>query len=343
MLRSLTALAFLSALAPVALSQTEPAWNRRISDVRIVHPPGTPPGTWRAEVQLGLLISDMAPQPADLSLDIICRINGAPFQSEGVTVTPQAVPNACFFQCPSTVCNQLNVASLAAGTAVMISSFCYDPPGPTYACNCWLEGYWWPWFYDLAIAPTDHVEFIVSARSGSLPEIDTTDDVISFHGWEHAPGVDYCFGEGSSVACPCGNNGVIGNGCGNSVNAAGGNLLATGNGSVSGDTVVLTGSGMPNGSVLYFQGTSQLGGGQGVTFGDGKRCVGGSVVRLGPKTNVGGTSQYPTGTDLPVSVQGGVPAAGGTRHYQAWYRNAQTFCTAATFNLTNGVSIAWQP
>jgi hypothetical protein len=264
MLRTLTAFVLVAALAPAALSQTEPAWNRRISDVRIVHPPGTPPGTWRAEVQLGLLISDMAPQPADLSLDIVCRINGNPFAAEGVTVTPQAFPNACMFQCPSTVCNQLSVASLSSGTVAMLSQFCWDPPGPTYDCNCWLEGHWWPWYYDFVISPGDVIEFELAARSGALPELDTSDDRISFHGWEHAPGVDYCFGEGSSVACPCGNTGVIGNGCGNSVNAAGGNLLATGNGSVSGDTVVLTGSGMPNGSVLYFQGTSQLGGGQGV-------------------------------------------------------------------------------
>jgi len=342
MLRTLTAFVLVSVLVPAAFSQSTD-WDRRISDIHIVHPPGSPPGTWRAQVQLGLLIGDMAPQPADLSLDITLRINGIPFASEGVTVTPQMTPNACAFTCPSTVCNQLSLASLASGTAFISDSYCYDPPGPQYACNCWLNGFWWNWYYDFVVAPGDQIEFALTARPGSLPEVDTSDDTFSIHVWEQAPGVEFCFGEGSPVACPCGNTGVIGNGCGNSVNAAGANLLATGNGSVSGDTVVLTGSGMPNGSVLYFQGTTQLGGGAGIPFGDGKRCAGGSVTRLGTKTNVAGTSQYPGGGDLPVSVKGAVPAGGGTRTYQAWYRNAAAFCTPATFNLTNGVSIAWQP
>jgi hypothetical protein len=30
-----------------------------------------------------------------------------------------------------------------------------------------------------------------------------------------------------------------------------------------------------------------------------------------------------------------------TRHYQAWFRNAATFCTTQPFNLTNGVTISW--
>jgi hypothetical protein len=33
----------------------------------------------------------------------------------------------------------------------------------------------------------------------------------------------------------------------------------------------------------------------------------------------------------------------GVRTYQAWYRNAAVFCTASTFNLSNGYSITWTP
>jgi len=33
---------------------------------------------------------------------------------------------------------------------------------------------------------------------------------------------------------------------------------------------------------------------------------------------------------------------GSLRHYQVWYLNAAAFCTASTFNLTNGVSVTWQ-
>jgi hypothetical protein len=42
-------------------------------------------------------------------------------------------------------------------------------------------------------------------------------------------------------------------------------------------------------------------------------------------------------------VRGSVPAGGGVRTYQAWYRNAAAFCSAATFNLTNAVEVTWTP
>jgi hypothetical protein len=114
---------------------------------------------------------------------------------------------------------------------------------------------------------------------------------------------------------------------------------------VSNDTLVLQGSGMPtNATALYFQGTARTNNGQGLVFGDGLRCVGGTVVRLGTKTNSGGSSSYggPVG-DPPISTQGQIPPTGGTRDYQAWYRNAANFCTISTFNLSNGLEIVWAP
>ena len=78
-------------------------------------------------------------------------------------------------------------------------------------------------------------------------------------------------------------------------------------------------------------------------FGDGLRCAAGTIVRLKTKTVVGGTAAYPQAGDPSVSVRGQLPAGGGTRHYQTWYRNAAAFCTPSTFNLTNGVRLTWQP
>ena len=160
-----------------------------------------------------------------------------------------------------------------------------------------------------------------------------------------AVGVGYCFGDGTGTACPCGNVGVAGNGCANSVNVNGAHLEAQGAASVANDTVILRGSGMATtGTCLYFQGTTRLGaGGIGVVFGDGIRCAGGTIIRLGTKANVGGASQYPTAGNQSVSARGLVPAAGGVRTYQVWYRNAVAFCTASTFNLTNGLEITWAP
>ncbi len=151
-------------------------------------------------------------------------------------------------------------------------------------------------------------------------------------------GTPYCFGDLTSTACPCANVGGAGNGCPSSVNPLGANLTATGSAVVSSDTVTLIGTGMPTtATALYFQGTAQIS----TVFGDGLRCVGGTVIRLGTKTNAGGASQYPVGLDLTVSVRGVVPP-GATRNYQCWYRNAAAFCTPSTFNLTNGLQIVWQ-
>jgi len=99
---------------------------------------------------------------------------------------------------------------------------------------------------------------------------------------------------------------------------------------------------MPDSSVLYFQGTAQVASGAGAPFGDGLRCVAGTVVRLGTKSNSGGGSSFPSGADPAISVKG-MTSAGATLNYQVWYRNSAAFCSASTFNLTNAVQAVWQP
>ncbi len=155
--------------------------------------------------------------------------------------------------------------------------------------------------------------------------------------------VPYCFGDGSGTACPCAPPSPSGVGCLNSF-GTGGLLADSGSNSVSGDSLVLSASGLAtNSSTLFFQGTTQQSGGLGVVFGDGLRCVGGTVIRLGTKIASGGVASYPGVGDMSVSVRGLIPIGGGLRHYQGWYRNAAAFCTASTFNLTNGLSVTWVP
>jgi hypothetical protein len=156
-------------------------------------------------------------------------------------------------------------------------------------------------------------------------------------------GASFCNGDGSGTACPCGNTSAPGaeSGCLNSL-GTGGKLIASGTPSITGDTLVLSGSQMANSSALYFQGTTQVGGGAGAVFGDGLRCVGGSVIRLGIATNAAGASHYPGAGNQPVSVKGMITSA-GMRTYQTWYRNAAPFCNAETFNLTNGWNLTWTP
>ena len=163
--------------------------------------------------------------------------------------------------------------------------------------------------------------------------------------WHGCETTLYCFGDGTGTACPCGNNSPAGNheGCLNSL-GIGGKISAVGEASVAHDSLVLLGTQMTNAPALYFEGTMQLNGGAGAMFGDGLRCVGGTIVRLGIEANSSGSSHYPSAGDASVSVRGLVPPAGGTFTYQCWYRNADpAFCTAATFNLTNGVQVAWTP
>jgi hypothetical protein len=154
----------------------------------------------------------------------------------------------------------------------------------------------------------------------------------------------FCFGDGSGTACPCGNTSAVGagQGCRNST-GVGARLTASGQMSVTNDTLVLSCNGLPGTTnVLFFQGTIQAGGGPGTPFGDGLRCVMGTVIRLHVETASGGVATYPHAGELPVSVAGSAPP-NLSRLYQVWYRNAAAFCTTATFNLSQGLSVPWQP
>lgn len=153
---------------------------------------------------------------------------------------------------------------------------------------------------------------------------------------------EYCFGDGTGSNCPCGNTGTSYNGCASSVNYSGAHLYAFGSASVGNDSFLLSAWSMPNSFALFFQGTQRTAGGAGAVFGDGLRCASGTIRRLGAKMNSSGMSEYPGGTDVPISVKG-ANTAGAVRDYQCWYRNAATFCTPSTFNLTNGVEVTWTP
>lgn len=122
------------------------------------------------------------------------------------------------------------------------------------------------------------------------------------------------------------------------MNAAGARLAGTGTASVANDMLVLHGTGMPDAFALYFQGTAAVN----AVFGDGLRCAGGTIHRLGAKLNVGGASRYPEVGDASIRVRGAVVVS-SERTYQVWYRNAAAFCMPSTFNLTNGLRVLWTP
>jgi hypothetical protein len=157
------------------------------------------------------------------------------------------------------------------------------------------------------------------------------------------PDVVYCTCDGPpNLSGPCGNVGLPGHGCNNSQGTGGGLLAASGTAEVAADTLQLDVSFMPPTTIgLLVQGTS---GAVGV-FGDGLLCISGQIRRIKGKQMNNGAAAWGFGAgDPPLSVLGGVPAAGGRRYYQVWYRNNPAmFCTPAAFNLTNGYSILWKP
>jgi len=153
-----------------------------------------------------------------------------------------------------------------------------------------------------------------------------------------------CLGDGTGMACPCSNSGGIGRGCANSSVMVGALMSSTGDPLLASDSLRLRVDGVGLGAGLIIQGTASLGQDQGQAFGDGLLCAGGQTQRLALLWPHAGSTHYPAigSLDLPISVQGAVSTP-GTRIYQYWYRDTATFCTPATFNLTNGLSVAWQP
>ncbi|MFN0243922.1 MAG: TolB family protein [Planctomycetota bacterium] len=156
--------------------------------------------------------------------------------------------------------------------------------------------------------------------------------------------VAFCFG--TAKACPCG-NGSEGatTGCGNSANAAGAQLVQAGFPSTGADTVTLRASGTPPfAAVLFFQGDDYVNDQLGEPFGDGLRCLGGNLRRLGLRQANGGVSELGYGlADFPISVLGGLTSVSITLHYQAMYRDVTDFCSPSTINYSHGLSILWLP
>lgn len=98
----------------------------------------------------------------------------------------------------------------------------------------------------------------------------------------------------------------------------------------------------PTTLVLFYQGNSV---GTPVAFGDGLRCVSGTLIRLATRTSSGGASTIGYGVpgDPSVSSLGSVPAGGRTLYYDVLYRNSAAYCTSGNENMTNAIRVTWFP
>jgi len=247
-------------------------------------------------------------------------IIGNPFSSP-VTITTTSIAGALDSQTTSYDFEFLLASAITPTSGAAIA---LDPPG----------------------TPTSSLTSYFSIDNGQgLPNSVTTypitGGVVAFAG-DATFGSIVCAADNATWTCPCSNNSNSYSGCGNSVNPSGASLSNAGLPQVSADQARLDVVGVPaNSSCLFFQGTSIVS--PATAFGDGLRCASGTVVRLGTITASNGAASYPGPSDQPIHVRGQIPSNGGTRIYQVWYRNAAAYCTASTFNTSNGLSVAWTP
>jgi hypothetical protein len=151
----------------------------------------------------------------------------------------------------------------------------------------------------------------------------------------------FCAGDATLAPCPCDNTGDPGRGCASSLFAAGGSLNGSGTPSVAADTLLLQSQDLTGTHCVFAQSDAQT---PATVIDDGLGCLSGTLIRLGTNALVGGTTTYPQAGDLPVSVKGQIGPTGGTRYYQAYYRNAAAaFCPPAFSNRTNGLIVIWSP
>ena len=206
----------------------------------------------------------------------------------------------------------------------------YDPATNSWSCQANMP------FARHGIAAVTLDDRILTPAGGLIQGLQPTTFVDSFVP-EPESAAPFCL---CGAAGPCGNDDGDA-GCANST-GQGAVLTVSGRSSVSADTLVLHGSILPAGAItLYIQGTQAVNGGAGSAFGDGLSCAGGNVRRLAPRVSFVGVSQFPEAGNQPISILGNV-APGATRHYQAFYRNPMGPCGFG-FNLTNGVSLTWEP
>jgi hypothetical protein len=158
-------------------------------------------------------------------------------------------------------------------------------------------------------------------------------------------GTVFCQGDGSLTPCPCGNESATpipcggGAGCVNS-SGEGAGAAANGSPSVSADDLIVDGARLlPAQPALCFAGTVQLNGGAGIPFGDGLRCAGASVIRLGTQNaDAAGAASWGPG----LAATGGW-SPGDQRYLQLWYRDPTGSPCGSGFNLSNGLAVSFTP
>ncbi|HJP00462.1 MAG TPA: PQQ-dependent sugar dehydrogenase [Planctomycetota bacterium] len=144
-------------------------------------------------------------------------------------------------------------------------------------------------------------------------------------------------GDGVPDECEC----VSSNFCQSTPNSTGTRASISSNGqcSVSDNAFVLTAASVPDQPGVFFYGDGQAGGGAGVPFFDGFRCVGGtSLIRLGVTAGSGGQASY--ALDFTALPPAGQISPGSTWYFQFWFRDPAGSGTGV--NLSDGLGVTFQ-
>ncbi|MFT4540032.1 MAG: hypothetical protein ACI835_002481 [Planctomycetota bacterium] len=122
-------------------------------------------------------------------------------------------------------------------------------------------------------------------------------------------------------------------GAANSVDPSGSSITAVGSTSIAATALELIADNAPSQPAIFYYGPNQLN----LPFGNGVRCVGGSVNRLPVEFGSGGEIRHLV--DVPANAANFGSMA--SVNFQCWYRDPAG--GGASFNLSDGVEIAFQP
>lgn len=112
-------------------------------------------------------------------------------------------------------------------------------------------------------------------------------------------------------------------------------LSHSGSTSISSSDLVLSAGPVPNQPGIFYYGPNQVE----VPFGDGYRCVGGSVRRL--PVSFASAGNLSRAVDYTSGYAAGLLVAGTSWNFQAWFRDP--VAAGSTFNLSDGLHLSFCP
>jgi hypothetical protein len=192
---------------------------------------------------------------------------------------------------------------------------------------------------DFYLTDSRMLYFIANLHDGAGNDLESTSGFSSPNAFLRMQLTSQTFcddSDGASASCPCA-AGSPASGCELPQGTGGVALSLVSQQTSPLNRVTLAGSGFPTmgtpGAVVIR--STSLDTGSPIVFGDGLRCVGNPVVRLGATLASGGASTHTFGH--------GAMAGTGNFYYQVWFRSTPiSFCDPiAAFNLSNGRVLAW--